>query len=148
MPEGESARNGAYLRYPLEDLLRLIALESWRHRAIVIGEDLGTVPSGFRERLDEHGIEGIRVLWFEGAPDGNGFKAPADWDRYAVGTTTTHDLPTVAGWWRGSDIMADPGRRAARLCGCRHEPAARARFACGVAGGARAVVRARARRGR
>ncbi|MCC8405670.1 4-alpha-glucanotransferase [Paraburkholderia sp. MMS20-SJTN17] len=104
VPEGESARNGAYLRYPLEDLLRLIALESWRHRAIVIGEDLGTVPAGFRERLDEHGIEGIRVLWFEGSPDGHGFKAPADWDRYAVGTTTTHDLPTVAGWWLGSDI--------------------------------------------
>ncbi|MFT4069805.1 4-alpha-glucanotransferase [Paraburkholderia sp.] len=104
VPEGESARNGAYLRYPLEDLLRLIALESWRHRAIVIGEDLGTVPPGFRERLDEHGIDGIRVLWFEGAADGNGFKAPRDWDRHAVGTTTTHDLPTVAGWWRGSDI--------------------------------------------
>ncbi|OLL27826.1 4-alpha-glucanotransferase [Burkholderia sp. SRS-W-2-2016] len=105
VPDGESARNGAYLRYPLEDLLRLIALESWRHRAIVIGEDLGTVPPGFRERLDEHGIDGIRVLWFEGAPDGNGFKAPREWDRFAVGTTTTHDLPTVAGWWRGSDIQ-------------------------------------------
>ncbi|NIF51828.1 4-alpha-glucanotransferase [Burkholderia sp. Ax-1724] len=104
VPDGESARNGAYLRYPLEDLLRLIALESWRHRAIVIGEDLGTVPPGFRERLDEHGIDGIRVLWFEGASGGDGFKAPRDWDRHAVGTTTTHDLPTVAGWWRGSDI--------------------------------------------
>ncbi|MFB9128868.1 4-alpha-glucanotransferase [Paraburkholderia dipogonis] len=104
VPEGESARNGAYLRYPLEDLLRLIALESWRHRAIVIGEDLGTVPPGFRERLEEHGIAGIRVLWFEGAHDGKGFKPPSDWDRNAVGTTTTHDLPTVAGWWRGSDI--------------------------------------------
>lgn len=104
VPEGESARNGAYLRYPLEDLLRLIALESWRHRAIVIGEDLGTVPEGFRERLDEHAIAGIRVLWFEAAEDGNGFKPPRDWDRNAVGTTTTHDLPTVAGWWRGSDI--------------------------------------------
>ena len=104
VPEGESARNGAYLRYPLEDLLRLIALESWRHRAIVIGEDLGTVPPGFRERLDEHGIAGIRVLWFEGAHDGKGFKPPQAWDRNAVGTTTTHDLPTVAGWWRGSDI--------------------------------------------
>ncbi|SMG60620.1 4-alpha-glucanotransferase [Paraburkholderia susongensis] len=104
VPEGESARNGAYLRYPLEDLLRLIALESWRHRAIVIGEDLGTVPPGFRERLGEHGIDGIRVLWFESARDGNGFKAPREWDRHAVGTTTTHDLPTVAGWWRGSDI--------------------------------------------
>ena len=104
VPEGESARNGAYLRYPLEDLLRLIALESWRHRAIVIGEDLGTVPPGFRERLDEHGIAGIRVLWFEGGHDGKGFKPPREWDRNAVGTTTTHDLPTVAGWWRGSDI--------------------------------------------
>jgi 4-alpha-glucanotransferase len=104
VPEGESARHGAYLRYPLEDLLRLIALESWRHRAIVIGEDLGTVPPGFRERLDEHGIAGIRVLWFEGAFDGNGFKPPQQWDRNAIGTTTTHDLPTVAGWWRGSDI--------------------------------------------
>ncbi|MFL9920749.1 4-alpha-glucanotransferase [Paraburkholderia fungorum] len=104
VPEGESARNGAYLRYPLEDLLRLIALESWRHRAIVIGEDLGTVPPGFRERLDEHGICGIRVLWFEGAEGGKGFKPPQAWDRNAVGTTTTHDLPTVAGWWRGSDI--------------------------------------------
>jgi 4-alpha-glucanotransferase len=104
VPEGESARNGAYLRYPLEDLLRLIALESWRHRAIVIGEDLGTVPPGFRERLEEHGIDGIRVLWFEAAPDGKGFKPPSAWDRNAVGTTTTHDLPTIAGWWRGSDI--------------------------------------------
>jgi 4-alpha-glucanotransferase len=104
VPEGESARNGAYLRYPLEDLLRLIALESWRHRAIVIGEDLGTVPPGFRERLEEHGIAGIRVLWFEGAHDGKGFKPPSAWDCNAVGTTTTHDLPTVAGWWRGSDI--------------------------------------------
>lgn len=104
VPEGESARNGAYLRYPLEDLLRLIALESWRHRAIVIGEDLGTVPPGFRERLEEHGIAGIRVLWFESAHDGKGFKPPRAWDRNAVGTTTTHDLPTVAGWWRGSDI--------------------------------------------
>ncbi|WP_345815497.1 4-alpha-glucanotransferase [Paraburkholderia sp. PREW-6R] len=104
VPDGESARNGAYLRYPLEDLLRLIALESWRHRAIVIGEDLGTVPPGFRERLEEHGIAGIRVLWFEGAEGGKGFKPPHEWDRNAVGTTTTHDLPTVAGWWQGSDI--------------------------------------------
>ncbi|WP_025601999.1 4-alpha-glucanotransferase [Burkholderia sp. WSM2230] len=104
VPEGESASNGAYLRYPLEDLLRLIALESWRHRAIVIGEDLGTVPPGFRERLDEHGIAGIRVLWFERSEDGTGFKPPQAWDRNAVGTTTTHDLPTVAGWWAGSDI--------------------------------------------
>ncbi|HVE10738.1 MAG TPA: 4-alpha-glucanotransferase [Paraburkholderia sp.] len=105
VPEGERANNGAYLRYPLDDLLRLIALESWRHRAIVIGEDLGTVPPGFRERLEDHGLSGIRVLWFERTPRGNGFSAPSAWDRNAVATTTTHDLPTVKGWWLGEDIM-------------------------------------------
>ncbi|MEM5384235.1 4-alpha-glucanotransferase [Paraburkholderia phymatum] len=105
VPEGESAKNGAYLRYPLDDMLRLIALESWRHRAIVIGEDLGTVPPGLRERLTEHGLAGIRVLWFERTKDGSGFKPPSEWDRDAVATTTTHDLPTVTGWWRGEDIV-------------------------------------------
>ena len=105
VPEGESARNGAYLRYPLEDMLRLIALESWRHRAIVIGEDLGTVPPGFRERLNEHGLAGIRVLWFERGEWSDGFKMPQDWDRNVVATTTTHDLPTITGWWRGADIV-------------------------------------------
>jgi 4-alpha-glucanotransferase len=105
VPEGERAKNGAYLRYPLDDMLRLIALESWRHRAIVIGEDLGTVPPGFRERLADHGLSGIRVLWFERTPDGDGFLQPCKWDRHAAATTTTHDLPTVTGWWRGEDIM-------------------------------------------
>jgi 4-alpha-glucanotransferase len=104
VPEGEPARNGAYLRYPLDDLLRLIALESWRHRAIVIGEDLGTVPPGFRERLADHGLSGIRVLWFERTQDGAGFNPPSAWDRHTVATTTTHDLPTITGWWRGNDI--------------------------------------------
>ncbi|HEY4802943.1 MAG TPA: 4-alpha-glucanotransferase [Paraburkholderia sp.] len=102
VPEGESARHGAYLRYPFDDLVRLIALESWRHRAIVIGEDLGTVPPGLRERLAAHGLYGIRVLWFE--QDGKGFLAPSRWDPHGVATTTTHDLATVAGWWRGADI--------------------------------------------
>jgi 4-alpha-glucanotransferase len=102
VPEGESAKHGAYLRYPFEDLVRLISLESWRHRAIVIGEDLGTVPPGLRERLASHALYGIRVLWFE--RHGNAFLAPQRWDRHGIATTTTHDLPTVAGWWRGLDI--------------------------------------------
>jgi 4-alpha-glucanotransferase len=119
VPDGESAKNGAYLRYPLDDLLRLIALESWRHKAIVIGEDLGTVPPGFRERLQEHGLLGIRVLWFERAEKGPGFKAPADWDHDVAATTTTHDLPTVAGWWIGEDIVwrSKIGQTAARADG-------------------------------
>ena len=105
VPEGESAKDGAYLRYPLDDMLRLIALESWRHRAIVVGEDLGTVPPGFTERLQEHGLLGIRVLWFEREVDGPGFKPPREWDSGVTATTTTHDLPTVTGWWRGEDIV-------------------------------------------
>jgi 4-alpha-glucanotransferase len=116
VPDGESAKDGAYLRYPLDDLLRLIALESWRHKAIVIGEDLGTVPAGFRERLQERGLLGIRVLWFERAEEGPGFKAPQDWDRDVAATTSTHDLPTVTGWWIGEDIVwrSKIGQTAAR----------------------------------
>ncbi|WP_233870858.1 4-alpha-glucanotransferase [Paraburkholderia adhaesiva] len=102
VPEGESAKHGAYLRYPFEDLVRLIALESWRHRAIVIGEDLGIVPPGLRERLAKHGLYGIRVLWFE--REGDAFLAPRHWDTHGIATTSTHDLPTIAGWWRGLDI--------------------------------------------
>ncbi|NLP60027.1 4-alpha-glucanotransferase [Paraburkholderia sacchari] len=102
VPEGESAQHGAYLRYPFDDLVRLIALESWRHRAIVIGEDLGTVPPGLRERLAAHGLYGIRVLWFE--REGSAFLAPGRYATNCVATATTHDLPTVAGWWSGSDI--------------------------------------------
>jgi 4-alpha-glucanotransferase len=104
VPEGASAADGAYLRYPLTDLLRIIALESSRHRAIVVGEDLGTVPDGLRERLARHGILGMRVLWFERTEQDGGFVPPRAWPRTAVAMTTTHDLPTVAGWWHGADI--------------------------------------------
>lgn len=103
VPDGASPRDGAYLRYPCDDLLRLVALEAARHRAIAIGEDLGTVPAGFRARLAAHGIGGIRALWFARAPDG-AFLPPDAWDRDAIATTSTHDLPTVAGWWRGVDL--------------------------------------------
>ena len=65
IPEGASPADGAYLAYPLTDLLRLLALESQRHQAIVIGEDLGTLPDGFHETLETAGVHGMRVLWFE-----------------------------------------------------------------------------------
>ena len=103
IPPGASPREGVYARYPLEDLLRLVALESLRHDAIVIGEDLGTVPEGFRERLEAAEILGMRVLWFERDHAGR-FTDPARWSRRAVAMTTTHDLPTIVGWWRGQDI--------------------------------------------
>ncbi len=103
VPHGASAKDGAYLLYPEQDLMRLLALESWLARAIVIGEDLGTVPEGFREEMEARGMLGMRVLWFE-RTRGGGFKAPEKWDRAAAAMTSTHDLPTVAGWWSGRDI--------------------------------------------
>lgn len=102
IPEGESAQMGAYLNYPFEQLMHLVALESWRHQAIVIGEDLGTVPQGLREQLAERSALGMRVLQFE--KDDEQFIAPQDWPDDALATTTTHDLPTVLGWLVGRDI--------------------------------------------
>ncbi len=121
IPEGARPDEGAYLAYPLDDLLRAAALESRRHRAIVIGEDLGTVPAGFRPRLAQAGVAGMRVLWFE--REGGRFRQPDHWDASALALTTTYDLPTVAGWWRGADIEA----RA--TLGILGEPPARARRA-------------------
>ena len=103
IPHGGAPADGAYLTYPETDLVRLLALESWQARAIVIGEDLGTVPAGFRGRMTERGLLGMRVLWFERTHSG-GFKAPARWPIAAAAMTSTHDLPTVAGWWQGRDI--------------------------------------------
>jgi len=103
IPSGASPAEGIYLRYPQRALLGLTALESQLHRAIVIGEDLGTVPEGFRAELAAIGVQGMQVLWFERAR-GGGFIAPERWRRDAAGMTTTHDLPTVAGWWSGHDI--------------------------------------------
>jgi 4-alpha-glucanotransferase len=102
IPEGADPADGAYLAYPLADLLRLLALESQRHQAIVVGEDLGTVPDGFQATLETAGLHGMRVLWFE--RNGQGFASPRTWNETAVAMTGTHDLPTVAGWWHGTDI--------------------------------------------
>ncbi|MFE0757235.1 4-alpha-glucanotransferase [Inquilinus sp. NPDC058860] len=104
VPDGMAPTEGAYLTYPAEDLLRLVALESHRHRAVVIGEDLGTLPWGFAGRLADHAVAGMRVLWFE--REGEGFKPAERWDAGAVAMSSTHDLPPVAGWWRGTDIAA------------------------------------------
>ncbi|UYO93482.1 4-alpha-glucanotransferase [Pollutimonas sp. M17] len=108
--QGESPADGAYLRYPTEDMLRLLVLEAWRHQAIVVGENLGTVPEGFNEQLQEKNVMGMSVLWFqrdgqagedEGPPP---FTAPRQWPAWTMATPTTHDLPTIAGWWQGRDL--------------------------------------------
>jgi 4-alpha-glucanotransferase len=103
IPEGNSPADGAYLNFPVSDLLRLLALESVRHNVVVIGEDLGTVPAGFHDMLEQSGIHGMRVLWFERDAQA-GFTQPRGWGSTDVAMTSTHDLPTVAGWWKGSDI--------------------------------------------
>ena len=102
VPQGASARDGAYVAFPVADLLRLIALESHRQKAIVLGEDLGTIPEGFQDRLADAGTLGMRVLWFERY--GRLFTDPGSWTRAAAAMTSTHDLPTVAGWWSGRDL--------------------------------------------
>jgi 4-alpha-glucanotransferase len=102
VPHGMSAADGAYVHFPFEDMLRLVKIESRRHRAIVLGEDLGTLPDGFRERLQAAGLAGLRVLWFE--RDGMRFLPPEHWTQDAVAMTSTHDLATVAGWWQGRDL--------------------------------------------
>lgn len=102
VPVGSPPSEGAYLNYPLDDMLRLLALESWRHKAIVLGEDLGTVPAGLHDKLSARAILGMRVLLFE-QRDGD-FKPILDWSDEALATTSTHDLPTLAGWWSGLDI--------------------------------------------
>jgi 4-alpha-glucanotransferase len=96
IPAGAGATEGGYVRYPSDDLLDIVALESHRAEAVVVGEDLGTVEPGVPEALAERGILSYRVLWFEDDD-------PADWAELALATVTTHDLPTVAGLWSGSD---------------------------------------------
>lgn len=103
IPEGAGAEEGVYLRYPFDDLLRLISFESHRSRTIVIGEDLGTVPHGFSDTLSHRGVLGMEVLWFQ-LQNQYDFIPAANWQRESVAMTTTHDLPTIAGWWTGRDI--------------------------------------------
>ncbi|KJJ95318.1 4-alpha-glucanotransferase [Burkholderiaceae bacterium 26] len=106
IPDGARPLDGVYLRYPMQDLLRLVALESWRNRCIVIGEDLGTVPPGLRDKLADDGLLGMRILWFEReyTRDDAPFKAPRTWAPASVAMTSTHDLPTLVGWWIGNDL--------------------------------------------
>ena len=97
VPGGATPRDGAYVRYPTNDLLAILALESERAGALVIGEDLGTVEPGVRERLLAERILSTRVVWFEST-------APATYPRLSLAAVTTHDLPTVRGLWTGSDL--------------------------------------------
>jgi 4-alpha-glucanotransferase len=97
IPAGMSAADGAYVRYNADELLAIVALESLRAKAYVVGEDLGTIEEGVRQQLAAHKILSYRVLWFENAD-------PAKYPEDALAAITTHDLPTVAGLWSGADL--------------------------------------------
>jgi 4-alpha-glucanotransferase len=114
VPHGMGAKNGAYVRFPFLRMLAIIAEESRGAKCIVIGEDLGTVPEGFRETLSAWGIWSYLVMMFE--RDGNGaFRAPERYPERALATFNTHDLPTYKGWLSGHDLRlkrsigVDPG---------------------------------------
>jgi len=104
IPRGESSAGGAYVQYPLDDLVGIIALESQRNQCIVVGEDLGTVPENFRERMSEAHILSYRVLLFEQDSSTGRFAAPADYPELSLAVSGSHDLPTLRGWWEGQDI--------------------------------------------
>ena len=102
VPRGFKSADGGYVHYPLEDLLSVVALESHRNQCLVVGEDLGVVPDEIRRALPQFGVYHYKVVLFE--QKAGEFVAPADYIRHALAVVTTHDLPTLHGWWSGHDI--------------------------------------------
>ncbi len=103
VPRGMTSAQGAYVHYPLDDLIAILSLESHRNECVVIGEDLGTVPEEVRLAMERYRIYHYKVLLFEQHPDGR-FKAPNEYVEHALATVSTHDLPTLRGWWESHDI--------------------------------------------
>jgi 4-alpha-glucanotransferase len=108
VPADGTARDGTYVSYDADALLGVITLEAARAGAVVIGEDLGTVPPGVRRTLRDRGVLGTSVLWFERERPRGGnpgrLVPPAKWRAEAAASVTTHDLPTALGWLRGEHV--------------------------------------------
>lgn len=102
VPGGGVPSEGAYVRYPIKDLLQAVARTSHAARTVVIGEDLGVVPEGFRDVMAQSDILSYRILYFE-VHHGH-FLAPERYPVLALACLSTHDLPTLDGWWRGDDV--------------------------------------------
>ncbi len=105
IPEGMDAMRGAYVRDRYDELLRILALESVRNRVVLIGEDLGTVEPFMREALARFGVLSYRLFYFEKNREGR-FRKHQEYPAQALVSSTTHDLPTIAGFWTGADIEA------------------------------------------
>jgi 4-alpha-glucanotransferase len=108
IPRGKPASEGTYVQYPFDDLLAIVALESVRSKTLVIGEDLGTVPDWVREQLAKARVLSYRVFYFERWRDG-AWKSPGDYPAQSLAVATTHDLPTLAGFWSGEDLQVRSG---------------------------------------
>ncbi|MGH8175894.1 MAG: 4-alpha-glucanotransferase [Steroidobacter sp.] len=104
VPRGHLSKDGAYVHYPLDDLIAILALESHRNQCIVIGEDLGTVPEAMTRAMEHCGVYHYKVLLFEQTANGQ-FKPPSAYVRSALAAVTTHDLPTLRGWWEVHDVQ-------------------------------------------
>ncbi len=103
VPLGNEATDGAYVKYNAHDLLSIIALESHRNKCLIIAEDLGTIPDELRELLKSSGTLSYKLFFGETAADG-GFIAPKDYTPLAMSAITTHDMPTLVGWWENKDL--------------------------------------------
>jgi 4-alpha-glucanotransferase len=102
VPGGQSPTDGAYVHYPLRELLTVLSLESARSSCLVVGEDLGVVPDEMRQAMPEFGMYHYKVLLFEKL-DGR-FRRPDEYVKRALATVTTHDMPTLRSYWEGRDI--------------------------------------------
>jgi 4-alpha-glucanotransferase len=103
VPPRENAAHGAYVYYPFKDMMAILALESQRQRCMVIGEDLGTVPPDVRDVLKQSGVYSYKVFFFERAPDG-GYFSPKHYLAQSMAALTTHDMPTLRGYWHCDDL--------------------------------------------
>jgi 4-alpha-glucanotransferase len=99
IPQGKRLQECAFVHYAEDELLAILALESERAKAYIVGEDFGTVDENFRKQLKDSRVLSYRLIWFENVP-------PARFPKQALAAVTTHDLPTIAGLWTGSDLRA------------------------------------------
>ena len=104
VPPAASAKQGVYVYYRVHDLVGILALESQRNKCLIIGEDLGTVPYEMKAILRDAGIHSYKIFFWEKSETDGGFISPKDYVEQAMSALSTHDMPTIEGWWSHSDL--------------------------------------------